>query len=102
MTKKKRVASKRRRASPPELSPEMQELVAQSSLILNVAQGFAGMLEELQTTRTQYAKLLKVPESHVKRVMEGRNMTLRTLASLLYAAGYHAEVTFVANRKEKP
>ena len=76
MKRKTRTPTKHRRAAPTELSPAMGALVAQEDLILAVATRFSSMLDELQTTRTQYAKLIRVPESHVKRLMEGRNMTL--------------------------
>jgi len=69
--------------------------VAQEGLLLSVAEEFYVMMESLGLTRTACARQLRVPESHIKRILEGRNMTLRTLASVLFILGYTAEVRFV-------
>jgi len=93
--KKKRPLPKRTKLRDERLARSMDERVAQEGLLLGVAEEFYVMMDALSLTRTACARQLRVPESHIKRILEGRNMTLRTLASLLFALGYRAEVRFV-------
>jgi len=95
MTKKRtRPPSAQTKLRKEKLARAMDEHVAQEELILSVAEEFYVMMDELGLTRTSCARQLRVPESHVKRILEGRNMTLRTLASVLFTLGYRAEVRF--------
>ena len=79
-----------------KLKAGVERLTAQETLILDVTAAFASIMGRERLTRTAMARQLGVPESHVKRLMEGRNMTLRTLASTLYKLGYRAQIKFVA------
>lgn len=72
----------------------MDARLAQEELLLAVAEEFYVMLDQLALTKSACARKLRVPESHVKRILDGRNMTLRTLASLLFELGYRVEVRF--------
>lgn len=64
-----------------------------------VGQTIGQAIEGSGFTKTAFAKQLGVPESHINRLVVGRNLTLRTLA--YYAAELNLEPKFYFTSLEK-
>ena len=70
-------------------APEFARLLAQEELILEVTETLCGLLEKGKVSRKELADRLGKTKGLVSQLLNGgRNLTLRTVADILYALGY--------------
>ena len=70
-------------------SPEEQREYAAESCIVAVTEAIATRMREAGLSRSQVAAKIGVTKGHVSQLLSGRrNMTLRSLADLLWACGF--------------
>jgi len=80
-------------------APEsVQRIYAQEGLIVTVGQAIREILESQGVTQTVLAKRLGKSEGHVSRLLNGRNLTLRTIADIGFALGVEVRARFVESR----
>lgn len=77
-------------------SPKVQRVHAQEGLIEATGNAIRQMLAANKITQAGLAKRLGKTEGHVSRLLNGRNLRLRTIADICYAIGVQATVRFVA------
>lgn len=74
--------------------PEFRKLVAQEELILEVTEVICGLLEREEVSRKELADRLGKTKGFVSQLLNGgRNLTLRTVADILYVLGYKVTLT---------
>ncbi len=79
-------------------TPESEALLAEERLVLAATELVHEALETAGLNRKQLAELLGVRPTEVSQRLSGRrNLTLRTLARMLYVLGFQAELTMVPN-----
>lgn len=77
-------------------SPKVQRLHAQEGLIEAVGVAIREMLAAKEMNQVSLAKALDKTEGHVSRLLNGRNLTLRTFADICFAIGVKATAKFIA------
>lgn len=79
--------------------PEVARLVAQGDLIMEVTETLCELLEKEKISRKELAERLGKSKGFVSQLLNGgRNLTLRTVADILYVLGYN--VTITPHKKE--
>ena len=79
--------------------PEFARLLAQEELILEVTEVLCGLLEEEKISKKELAERLGKTKGFVSQLLNGgRNLTLRTVADILYVLGY--KVALVPHKLE--
>jgi transcriptional regulator with XRE-family HTH domain len=79
--------------------PEFAKLMAQEDLIMEVTETLCGILEKEKVSRKELADRLGKSKGFVSQLLNGgRNLTLRTVADILYVLGY--KVTLVPHKVE--
>jgi len=82
------------------LDPEFKKLYAIEGLIADTAQMIADLLERKNLKQADLARLLKKTPAFVSQLLNGKaNMTVRTLAEVLYSLGASAEISAVDEGK---
>lgn len=79
-----------------DASAEVQRVHAQEGLIDAIGHALRQMLTANHMTQATLAKRLGKTEGHISQLLNGKNLTLRTLADICYAAGIQATARFVA------
>lgn len=81
--------------------PEFRRLLAQEELILEVTEVLCGVLEQEHISKKELAERLGKTKGFVSQLLNGgRNLTLRTVADILYVLGY--KVTLRPYKEAKP
>jgi transcriptional regulator with XRE-family HTH domain len=79
--------------------PEFAKLMAQEDLIMEVTETLCELLEKEKISRKELADRLGKSKGFVSQLLNGgRNLTLRTVADILYVLGY--KVTLVPHKVE--
>jgi transcriptional regulator with XRE-family HTH domain len=79
--------------------PEFAKLMAQEDLIMEVTETLCELLEKEKVSRKELADRLGKSKGFVSQLLNGgRNLTLRTVADILYVLGY--KVTLVPHKVE--
>ena len=74
--------------------PEFRKLLAQEELILEVTETICNILEVEHISRKELADRLGKTKGFVSQLLNGgRNLTLRTVADILYVLGYKVALT---------
>ena len=74
--------------------PEFRKLLAREELILEVTEVLCGLLEQEKISRKELAERLGKTKGFVSQLLNGgRNLTLRTVADILYVLGYKVALT---------
>lgn len=74
-------------------TPELERLYVEEKLILDATEAISEALESAKMKRADLARALEVSKTEISQRMSGeRNLTLRTLAAMLYAAGAEATI----------
>jgi transcriptional regulator with XRE-family HTH domain len=74
-------------------TPEGKRLLAQERLILDVTEFIIGLMQEQDVTRAELAKRLGRSKGWISQLLAGEaNFTLRTLADVFGALGYHPRI----------
>ena len=69
-------------------------LLEQEALLLGATETISTLMESRNITKAALAKLLGTSKSHITQLLSGnRNMTLITLADILFSLGYKAKLT---------
>lgn len=75
------------------VTPERERLLSEERLILNATEKVYEALEFTQDTKKSLSEKLGISKSEVGQRLSGRrNLTIRSLASMLYALGYEATI----------
>jgi transcriptional regulator with XRE-family HTH domain len=79
--------------------PEFAKLMSRGELIMEVTETLCGILEKEKVSRKELADRLGKSKGFVSQLLNGgRNLTLRTVADILYVLGY--KVTLVPHKVE--
>lgn len=62
-------------------------------LILEATEAISLAMEKAGVNKKELADLLNRSPAHVTKVLQGRNLTLRTIAHMLEVLGYEAKIT---------
>ncbi len=85
--------------------PEFAKLMAQGDLIMEVTETLCELLEKEKISRKELASRLGKSKGFVSQLLNGgRNLTLRTVADILYVLGYKIALTAqkeVRQRRER-
>jgi len=74
--------------------PEFAKLMARGDLIMEVTETLCELLENEKITRKELANRLGKSKGFVSQLLGGgRNLTLRTVADILYVLGYKVTLT---------
>ena len=74
--------------------PEFARLVAQGDLIMEVTETLCELLDKEGVSRKELADRLGKTKGFVSQLLNGgRNLTLRTVADILYVLGYKVTLT---------
>jgi transcriptional regulator with XRE-family HTH domain len=74
--------------------PEFAKLMAQGDLIMEVTETLCELLEREKVSRKELADRLGKSKGFVSQLLNGgRNLTLRTVADILYVLGYKVSLT---------
>jgi transcriptional regulator with XRE-family HTH domain len=74
--------------------PEFRKLLAQEELILEVTETICDILENEKISRKELADRLGKSKGFISQLLNGgRNLTLRTVADILYVLGYKVSLT---------
>jgi hypothetical protein len=68
---------------------------AEQALMFEVSEAIGRLMVRTGTSKTQLSRLLGRPESAVKQILDGTNITIRTLARVAFAMGYNVELKLV-------
>jgi len=81
----------------PRARPEVpyEVLLAQEALLLNVSEEILRMLDRNGRSRTSLARDLGMSERALAEILAGRNITLRTLATIASALGARVDLVMV-------
>jgi transcriptional regulator with XRE-family HTH domain len=72
---------------------EYAALLEEERLILDATEAIQRLMDEQAINRTELARRIGVTKGHVSQLLDGkRNMTLRTLAGLLWTLGHRARI----------
>jgi len=83
--------------------PEFRRLLAQEELILEVTETLCELLEKENVSRKDLADRLGKTKGFVSQLLNGgRNLTLRTVADILYVLGYKVTLTPYKEGEQKP
>jgi transcriptional regulator with XRE-family HTH domain len=70
-------------------NPQFKRLMSQEELIMEVTETLCELLEKEKVSRKELANRLGKSKGFVSQLLNGgRNLTLRTVADILYALGY--------------
>jgi transcriptional regulator with XRE-family HTH domain len=67
--------------------PRQQKVYAEEACIVAASEAVAVAIEQSGLTRSEVAERIGASKQHVTNALSGRNLTLRTLADLLWACG---------------
>lgn len=82
------------------LDPEFRKLYAIEGLIADTAQMISDLLERRNLKRADLARLLNKTPAFVSQLLNGKaNMTVRTLAEVLYTLGATANISALDERE---
>jgi transcriptional regulator with XRE-family HTH domain len=85
------------------LDPEFRKLYAIEGLIADTAQLISDLLERRNLKRADLARLLNKTPAFVSQLLNGKaNMTVRTLAEVLYALGASAKINALDQGESAP
>lgn len=69
-------------------SPEARRLYEQERLIAWVTEELAGAIEDSGLTRKEIADLLGTSKANITQALQGRNLTLKTIAEIAWATNF--------------
>ncbi len=82
--------------------PEFAKLMAQGELIMEVTETLCELLEKEKVSRKELADRLGKSKGFVSQLLNGgRNLTLRTVADILYVLGYKVSLTPYKEARQK-
>jgi len=83
--------------------PEFAKLMAEGDLIMEVTETLCELLEREKISRKDLADRLGKTKGFVSQLLNGgRNLTLRTVADILYVLGYKVTLTPYKEGEQKP
>lgn len=74
--------------------PEYSVLLAQQRLILEATELIVELLEKREVTRADLARKLGTSSGNITQLLDGRNMTLGTLAEVAHVLGAKVELVW--------
>jgi transcriptional regulator with XRE-family HTH domain len=75
--------------------PEFARIMSQENLIMDVTENFCEILDKEGLNRTTLAKIMGKTRGYISQLLNGgKNITLRSLADIAYALGYHVNIHF--------
>lgn len=81
---------------------ETAQLFAQEELLMDVTESICEVLEKENINRKELARRMKRSKAYISQLLNGgRNLTLRTLADILFALGYKVRFEIIKQGNEK-
>jgi plasmid maintenance system antidote protein VapI len=81
---------------------EYEQLVAKERLILEATEVIHELMVKEGVSRAELARLLHTSRSNVTNMLDGRNMTLRTLAEVARVLGHRLRVEAEVEEPQEP